>query len=268
MLRIHFLAADQEFCIGMHWAGDPYLINFIWHTQTSTFITMSDFPMLIQFKATASPFLFFEERVIFSNRMSQGYITMSTFICGSLMQRNVYYIFKKHILSPIPPSFHKSSPNNAVRESIFLWHFYCLWAAKFFFALENIWVLVLMFSNLYTNCNEFCNISGDYPFRMHCPECNGWGYESKVKTLWKIPTALLWWNSSTRKPSTALPTLPLSWCRGSQYLETGLIWIFCWSLLWKSRYVPDKIFNAVIKLFPVPVLISNFQPCLMFKELL
>lgn len=52
----HFLAAYQEFCIGMHWAGDPYLINFIWHTQTSTFITMSDFPMLIQFKATASPF--------------------------------------------------------------------------------------------------------------------------------------------------------------------------------------------------------------------
>lgn len=95
MLRIHFLAADQEFCIGMHWAGDPYLINFIWHTQTSTFITMPDFPMLIQFKATASPFLFFEERVIFSNTMSQEYITMSTFICGSLIQRNAYYIFKK-----------------------------------------------------------------------------------------------------------------------------------------------------------------------------
>lgn len=107
----HFLAAYQEFCIGMHWAGDPYLINFIWHTQTSTFITMSDFPMLIQFKATASLFLFFEERVIFSNTMSEGCITMSTFICGSLIQKNVYDIFKKaHSLADptvLPGTLHK-----------------------------------------------------------------------------------------------------------------------------------------------------------------
>lgn len=103
MLRVHFLAAYQEFCIGMHRAGDPYLINFIWHTQTSTFITMSDFPMLIQFKATASPSLFFEERAVFSNSMSQGRITVSAFIWGSLIRKNVCYTFKK-AHSPTDPT--------------------------------------------------------------------------------------------------------------------------------------------------------------------
>lgn len=72
---------------------------------------MSDFPMLIQFKATASLFLFFEERVIFSNTMSEGCITMSTFICGSLIQKNVYDIFKKaHSLADptvLPGTLHK-----------------------------------------------------------------------------------------------------------------------------------------------------------------
>lgn len=162
MLRIHFLAADQEFCIGMHWAGDPYLINFIWHTQTSTFITMSDFPMLIQFKATASPFLFFEERVIFSNRMSKGYITMSTFICGSLIQKNVYYTFKKAHSLTNPTIFPQKLPKQCSRGKDISVTFLLFMGCKFFFALENIWVLVLMSSNLYMNCNEFCNISGDF----------------------------------------------------------------------------------------------------------
>lgn len=163
MLRIHFLAADQEFCIGMHWAGDPYLINFIWHTQTSTFITMSDFPMLVQFKATASPFLFFEERVIFSNRMSQGYITMSTFICGSLIQRNVYYIFKKAHSLTNPTILPQMLPKQCSKGKRISGTFLLFVGCNFFFSrLENIWVLVLVFSNLYMKCNEFCSISGDF----------------------------------------------------------------------------------------------------------
>lgn len=147
MLRVHFLAAHQEFCIGMHWAGDPYLINFIWHTQTSTFITMSDFPMLIQFKATASPFLFFEERVIFSNRMSQGHITMSTFICRSLIQKNVYYIFRK-AHSPTDRTILPQMPPKQCSEVKHIPVTFILFMGCNFFALQNNWILVLMFSNL------------------------------------------------------------------------------------------------------------------------
>lgn len=161
MLRVHFLAAYQEFCIGMHWAGDPYLINFVWHTQTSTFITMSDFPMLIQFKATASPFLFFEERAVFSNRMSQGHITMSTFICGSLIQKNVYYIFKK-AHSPADPTILPQTPPKQCREGKHTSVTFVLIMGCNFFALQNNWVLVLMFSYLYMKCNEFCNILEDF----------------------------------------------------------------------------------------------------------
>lgn len=145
---------------------------------------------------------------------------------------------------------------------------FTVYGLQIFFALENIWVLVLMFSNLYMNRNEFCNISGVLPLHSVLSGSNGWRYVSKVKILWKMLVALLEWISSTREPVTVLPTLLLSWCRGWQNLETGLIWIVCWSLLWKSRDVPGKVFNAVIKSFPVPVLISNFQPCLMFKKLL
>lgn len=162
MLRVHFLADYQEFCIGMHWAGDPYLINFIWHTQTSTFITMSDFPMLIQFKATASPFLFFEERVIFSNRMSQGHITMSTFICGSLIQKNVYYIFKK-AHSPTDPTTLPQAPSKQCREGKAYFCDICTgFGLYIFFALQNNWALVLIFSNLEMKYNEFCNISEEF----------------------------------------------------------------------------------------------------------
>lgn len=76
---------------------------------------MSDFPMLTQFKATASPSLFFEERAVFSNSVSRGRITVSAFVWGSLIRKNARYTFEK-ARSPTDPTVLPQTPPKQGRE--------------------------------------------------------------------------------------------------------------------------------------------------------